>query len=228
MVFWLYTAGLRTQIPPKHIQAPLISMNTTQIPPDNPQISHRHPPDISREHNMPTDANRCQQTLPDTSGHWQVLFEYVWRCQLASVVVCLHVVLPGDVLGVFVGCLGGVWGYLSGIHGNRRRLDMFRGYLGSQSCSMEPKLHFGTTLKGTTFFHLTIPRHQNTKTAAYKLSKNDWVRPFFGIFRFAREKLFVTVAFDHPVPCLQLRVGEEQLCTTHKLLCSRQTWHIVR
>ena len=76
---------------------------------------------------------------------------------------------------------------------------MFRGYLGSQSCSMEPKLHFGTTLKGKTFFHLTIPRHQNTKTAAYKLSKNDWVRPFFGIFRFAREKLFVTVAFDHPV-----------------------------
>ena len=76
---------------------------------------------------------------------------------------------------------------------------MFSGYLGSQSCSMEPKHHFGTTLKSTTFFHLTIPRHQNTKTAAYKLSKNDWVRPFFEIFKFAREKLFVTVAFDHPV-----------------------------
>ena len=93
---------------------------------------------------------------------------------------------------------GGVWGYLSGIHGNRRHWDMFSGYLGSQSCSMEPKHHFGTTLKGTTFFHLTILGHQNTKTAAFQLSKNDWVRPLFGVFRVAREKLFVTVAFDHP------------------------------
>ena len=64
---------------------------------------------------------------------------------------------------------------------------------------MEPKHHFGTTRKGTTFFHLTILRHENTKTAAYKLAKNDWVRPFFGVFRFTREKSFVTVAFDHPV-----------------------------
>ena len=40
----------------------------------------------------------------------------------------------------------------------------------------------------------------NTKTVAYKLSKNDWVMPFFVIFRFAREKLLVTVSLDHPVP----------------------------
>ena len=59
------------------------------------------------------------------------------------------------------------------------------------------------TLKDTTFFHLTILRHQNTKTAAYKLSKNVWVRQFFGVFRFAKEKLFVTVAFDHPVSIKQ-------------------------
>ena len=36
--------------------------------------------------------------------------------------------------------------------------------------------------------------------AAYKLSKNGWVMPFFVIFSLAREKLLVTVAFDHPVP----------------------------
>ena len=34
----------------------------------------------------------------------------------------------------------------------------------------------------------------------YKLSKNDWVTPFFVIFRSVREKLLVTVSFDHPVP----------------------------
>ena len=33
----------------------------------------------------------------------------------------------------------------------------------------------------------------------YKLSKNDWVTPFFVIFRSVREKLLVTVSFDHPV-----------------------------
>ena len=35
----------------------------------------------------------------------------------------------------------------------------------------------------------------------YKLSKNDWVTPFFVIFRSVREKLLVTVSFDHPVAC---------------------------
>ena len=33
----------------------------------------------------------------------------------------------------------------------------------------------------------------------YKLSKNDWVTPFFVFFRSVREKLLVTVSFDHPV-----------------------------
>ena len=66
-------------------------------------------------------------------------------------------------------------------------------------CSMEPKHHFGTAQNITTFVHLTILRHQNTKTAAYQLSKNDWVRPIFLFFGFAREKSFVTVAFDRPV-----------------------------
>ena len=32
-----------------------------------------------------------------------------------------------------------------------------------------------------------------------KLSKNDWVTPFFVIFRSVREILLVTVFFDHPV-----------------------------
>ena len=37
----------------------------------------------------------------------------------------------------------------------------------------------------------------------YKLSKNDWVTPFFVIFRSVREKLLVTVSFDHPVALWQ-------------------------
>ena len=33
----------------------------------------------------------------------------------------------------------------------------------------------------------------------YKLSKNDWVTPFFVIFRSVRELLLVTVFCKHPV-----------------------------
>ena len=76
-------------------------------------------------------------------------------------------------------CLGGIWVLSPG--------------------SMEPKHHFVRTLKGIACFHLTTLRHQNTKTAAYQLSKNYCVRPFVGVFRFAREESFFTVAVDHPV-----------------------------
>ena len=45
------------------------------------------------------------------------------------------------------------------------------------------------------------------KMVGYKLSKNDLVAPFFVIFRSVREKLLVTVFFDHPVSCLVLHVS---------------------
>ena len=44
------------------------------------------------------------------------------------------------------------------------------------------------------------------KMVGYKLSKNDLVAPFFVIFRSVREKLLVTVFFDHPV----VHSGEKQ------------------
>ena len=58
---------------------------------------------------------------------------------LASFGVCWHVMFPGDALGVSGGCLGGVWGHLSGVNGNQRRPDVFGVYLGLRPCNMEPK-----------------------------------------------------------------------------------------
>ena len=51
----------------------------------------------------------------------------------------------------------------------------------------------------------------------YKLSKNDWVTPFFVIFRSVREKLLVTVSFDHPVfgPFLTFIGGDLYLNNSH-------------
>ena len=40
---------------------------------------------------------------------------------------------------------------------------------------------------------------EEAKMVGYKLPKNDWVTPFFVIFRSVREKLLVTVFLDHPV-----------------------------
>ena len=77
-------------------------LNTHRHPPDIPQT----PQDISKEIKMSTDDNKRQQTPPDTLRHWQVLFEYVWRCLLARVVVCWHLEFLGDVWGVSGGYLG--------------------------------------------------------------------------------------------------------------------------
>ena len=46
---------------------------------------------------------------------------------------------------------------------------------------------------------LNMKQTEEAKMVGYKLSKNDWVTPFFVIFRSVREKLLVTVFFDHPV-----------------------------
>ena len=69
-----------------------------------PQTSPGHPQGIPRERDMPTEANRGQKTPTETARHWQVLFEYVWWCLLASVVAFWHFVFPGAVGG----CLGDV------------------------------------------------------------------------------------------------------------------------
>ena len=84
--------------------------DTSPYPPDIPQTT----PGSRRCQQTSTDAARHKQTAPDTQRHWKVLLEYIWRCLLASVVLCWHLLLPGDVWGVSVGCLGGVWGMSGG------------------------------------------------------------------------------------------------------------------
>ena len=149
MVFWLHTARTGS---PDTLQTHPSASNFHDFHSDIP----RHPPDIPktppRYLQGTQHANRRQQTPPDTPKHWQVLFEYVWRCPLASVVVCLHVLFPGYVWGVSLGCLVGVWGYLSGNHGSLRRSDVFGGYLGSQPLQYGAKTPIWQRLKRNNFF----------------------------------------------------------------------------
>ena len=73
---------------------------------------------------------------------------------------------PGDVWGVSMGCLwgvsgisGGVWGYLSGFHGNQKRLDLFGEFLGSHSLQYRAKSLFWHIPKIRDFFS---PDHTET------------------------------------------------------------------
>ena len=100
--------GRRTQIPPKHIWAPLVSMNTTQIPPDTPQTSPRHPSDMSRELKMSTDNNTRQQTPPVILQQHLSVSEGVWGVcwrLLSSVDILPSLEMSWGVWGMSEGCL---------------------------------------------------------------------------------------------------------------------------
>ena len=107
-MFLLHTVRLRTHIPPKHIRAPPISMNTNQI-------SFRHPPDIPQItpwHLQGTQhTNRHQQTQTDTARHP--------KTQTGAVGVCLAYVPWHLLLSVGMSCSlgmsGGVWGMPGGV-----------------------------------------------------------------------------------------------------------------
>ena len=176
MVFWLHTARTESPDTPKHIQAPLISMNTTQISPDTPQISHRHPPDISREQDMQTDNNRRQLTPPDILKQCLSVFWGVWRCLLASVGMSCSLDIYGGCLWDVCGVSWGIWVVFMQIGGVG---CIWRVSALSVPAEWSQDTILASALNGTTFVHLTILRSQNTKTAAYQLSENDWVWPFF-------------------------------------------------
>ena len=58
------------------------------------------------------------------------------------------------------------------------------------------------SFKRQIFTHLTVLKHQNTKTSLYELSKNHWVFALFEIFGLVRKILQSTVFNDHPVDAL--------------------------
>ena len=55
------------------------------------------------------------------------------------------------------------------------------------------------SFKRQIFTHLTVLKHQNTKTSLYELSKNHWVFALFEIFGLLRKIIQSTVFNDHPV-----------------------------
>ena len=112
IMLWLLTAKAEN---PKHICALPISKNSTQIPSDTPQTPLRHP-HTSPRHPLVTSMNK--KTPTNANWHCQTYSNSTRQCLgvsragslslLASVVICWHLLFPGDVWGVSGGCLGGV------------------------------------------------------------------------------------------------------------------------
>ena len=168
MVFWLHTA--RTGSPDTLHTHPSAS-DFHEYHSDTP----RHPPDIPQPH--PRDiqgtghANRQQQMPIKTARHTQTAPVSVLGCLVVSVGVCWHLVFPRDIWGVSLVCLGCVWGYLSGNHGNQRRLDACGGYMGSQSLQYGAKTPFWQSAKRNTFFspdHTETSKYQNRRISAFQ------------------------------------------------------------
>ena len=72
--------------------------------------------------------------------------------------------------------------------------------------------------------HLTLLKHQNTKTALHKLPKNHWVIPLFEFFGPVRNKLLVTVSLDHPVA----EQCQSKTCTAKQLRNRKVDEHVVQ
>ena len=65
------------------------------------------------------------------------------------------------------------------------------------------------SFKRQIFTHLTVLKHQNTKTSLYELSKKYWVFVLFEIFVLVRKILQSTVFNDHPVEAKGVRFTSE-------------------
>ena len=112
----------------------------------------------------------------------------VW-CLLVSVVVLNCPEIPGgghcEHMGEVYVCFG-VW-------------MCVRVFWSAQALSDATNAQYWKYIKRHNSTHLTLLKHQNTKTSLYKLSKNHWVITLFEICGSVGQDLQFTVSLDHPV-----------------------------
>ena len=200
-------------------------MKTPKLPNTHPNpinIHTLHPyahnplPQVSRDNSgqqqTPTDTNRHQTTPTDVAKHPKRLFKDVWQFMLTSIFVCWCLMTSFTVLWCLQmseGCLRsfsrGIWVLLIDLFKVWMRI---RVYGSAQALYCVANTLYWKSFKRQIFTHLTVLKHQNTKTSLYELSKNHWVFALFEIIWYVRKQLLVTVFLDHPV-CLEKKVKEQ-------------------
>ena len=88
--------------------------------------------------------------------------------------------------------------FLQGIHVSVKRLKRLLEKRRRLGAFLANSLYW-KSFKRQNSIHLELLKHQNTKTALYKLLKNHWVIALFEISVSVRNNLLVTVSLDHPV-----------------------------
>ena len=159
--------------------------------------------DNSRHHQTPTDTKRHQQTSPDTQkGRSRMCGGSCWHgMAFAGVCWCLMVsVSVLCCLEMWRGCLRSfskrIWVLFMDVCTVSLRLRVYLSVLALYGAANA--LYWKSSERQNST-HLTLLKHQNTKTSLYKLSKNHWVIAFFKNFGSVRKKLQFTVLLDHPV-----------------------------
>ena len=138
------------------------------------------------------DTNRHQQTPNNTNRRCQTPKKAVQGCVAVYVDINFRLLVSDDVL------------YCLMLSADVRRVSkkFLKGYLGAAYCLRlycVPNALYWKSFKRQIFTHLTVLKHQNTKTSLYELSKNHWVFALFEIFGSVSKKLQSTVFNDHPV-----------------------------
>ena len=163
--------------------------------------------DTSGQQQTPTDTKEHQQTLPDTQKGcsricgglcWhQMAFAEVWWCLMTSLtVLCCQQMLKG--------CLKnsskGIWVLFMDLFKVWMRIRLYRS---GQALYGVAKALYWKSSERQISTHLTVFKHQNTKTSLYRHSENHRVFEFFG---FVRKRLQFTVFNDHPVARCYLHI----------------------
>ena len=163
----------------------------------------RTSPDNIRQYQTPTDTNKHQQTpanviqpqhepshiLKQPHG---VSGDVLGRLLVSVCHFCcpeLSVDVWNRCLGAFkVKCMYVCWVWMHQMV-----------YLSVQALNGAANALYWNISERLNCIHLTLLKHQNTKTALSKLSKNHWGFAFFKKFGSVRKKLPFTVFLDHPV-----------------------------
>ena len=183
--FWSFSTAERLlyHSRPQHSYTPLDTFKPYKHTYTLPKCSQTPPSGISGHFRTTTDTNRHQTTPTDVAKHPKRLFKDVWQFMLSSIFVCWCLMTSFTVLcclQMSEGCLRsfsrGIWVLL---------IDLFklwmhiRVYGSAQALYCVANTLYWKSFKRQIFTHLTVLKHQNTKTSLYELSKNHWVFALF-------------------------------------------------
>ena len=162
---------------------------------------------------MPSDtSSRYLGTVKDNSRHQQTPNNKdVWQFMLTSIGICWCLMTSFTVLcclQMSEGCLRsfsrGIWVLFIDLFKVWIRIRVYRS---AQALYCVANALDWKSSKRQIFTHMTVLKHQNTKTSLYELSKNHWVYALFEIFGPVKKRLQSTLYSLWWSPCTMVHIS---------------------